>query len=82
MPPTVLLTLWLAQLAAYIPFIYLFNVTGAPAASVPLYWTGDNVPIGCQIAARHGEEGLLLRLAAQLEEARPWFGQRPGTVLS
>ena len=68
---------WMSRMTAYLPFTYPFNITGQPAASVPLYWTESRIPIGCQFAARYGEEEMLLRLAAQLEAARPWFDRRP-----
>ncbi|HUP07069.1 MAG TPA: amidase [Caldimonas sp.] len=68
---------WIAQLGAFLPFTYPFNVTGQPAASVPLYWNHDGLPIGCQIVARAGDEATLFRLAAQLEVARPWGHRRP-----
>ena len=52
-------------------------MTGSPSMSVPLAWNGRGLPIGVQFAAREGNDALLLRLAAQLEAARPWFGRRP-----
>lgn len=49
-----------------------YNCAGLPAANVPLVWS-DGLPIGVQIAGPLGADDRLLALAAQLEEARPWF---------
>jgi amidase len=55
----------------------LFNETGQPAASLPLRWTADGIPIGSQLVARFGDEATLFRVAAQLEAARPWADRAP-----
>lgn len=59
------------------PNTQLFNQTGQPAMSVPLHWNAAGLPIGVQFAARFGDEATLFRLAAQLEQARPWAGRMP-----
>ncbi|MFT5429871.1 MAG: amidase [Myxococcota bacterium] len=59
------------------PNTQLFNQTGQPAMSVPLFWNAAGLPIGTQIVGRFGDEAMLFRLAAQLEEARPWAGRKP-----
>jgi amidase len=53
------------------------NITGQPAMSVPLWWNDSGVPIGVHFLGRFGDEATLFRLAAQLEQARPWMGRTP-----
>jgi amidase len=61
----------------FVPFTPIFNATGQPAMSLPLFWNGENIPIGVQFAGRFGDEATLFRLAAQLEQARPWARRWP-----
>ncbi|MEO7130928.1 MAG: amidase family protein [Dermatophilaceae bacterium] len=58
---------------SWVPYTQLANLTGRPAISVPLHWTDAGLPLGVQLVGGLGADGLLLQVAAQLEEARPWF---------
>jgi len=69
------------RLMNYVGYTPVQNVAGAPAMSVPLYWTADGLPVGAHFAARIGAEKLLFELAYQLEAAQPWAHRKPPTSL-
>ncbi len=64
----------------YIAFTSLYNATGCPAISLPLHMNEQNLPTGVMFAGRFGDEATLIRLASQIEQAQPWFEQRPQSV--
>lgn len=63
--------------APYGAFTSAYNLSGQPAISLPGHWTADGLPLGVQLVAATAREDLLLRVAAQLEEAMPWRSRRP-----
>ena len=65
------------ELTTFVGYTPLNNVLGTPAMSVPLHWSEGGLPIGMHFAAWQGQEPLLLRLAYELEEARPWANRTP-----
>ncbi len=85
-PPVTLGTLSMQHLSlpqfqeamgAFCPFTGAFNATGQPAMSVPLHWTPGGLPVGVQLVGRFADDTTLLQLAAQLEQAAPWFHRVP-----
>lgn len=62
---------------AFASYSTLYNATGQPAMSVPLFWSQSGLPIGSMFAGRYGEEHILLRLARQLELSLPWINKYP-----
>ncbi|MEO8157518.1 MAG: amidase [Betaproteobacteria bacterium] len=62
------------------PFTVWFNLTGQPALMLPLDQSAGGLPLAVQLVGRFGDEATLIRLGAQLESARPWFGRKPALV--
>ena len=61
----------------FVPYTILFNTTGQPAMSVPLYSNEAGLPIGMHFVGQYAAEATLFRLAGQLERAKPWFNHSP-----
>jgi amidase len=61
----------------FTPFTAPANLTGQPAISLPLHWSEGGLPIGVQLIGRPAGETVLLSLAAELEQARPWLDRVP-----
>jgi amidase len=61
----------------FIPFTPAFNMSGQPAINVPVEWTDTGLPVGVQLVAAYGREDVLLRVASQLETAKPWAHRTP-----
>jgi amidase len=62
----------------FTPFTPVFNATGQPGVSLPLFEGEDGLPLAVQLVGRPAGEGALLALAMQLEAAVPWAERRPG----
>jgi amidase len=71
------ITAYTKDITEFGPYTAIYNVTGQPSMSVPLHWSGEGLPIGVMFSARFGDDVTLLRLASQLEKAKPWAGIRP-----
>ena len=71
-------SIWVDRMISnYALFTPVFNATGQPAISLPLYQSSAGLPIGVQFAARHGDEASLLNLAGQLEREVKWINRKP-----
>ena len=60
----------------FTPFTVVFNATGQPAISLPLFHGDDGLPTGVQLVGRQNDEATLLSVGSQLEAALPWSGRR------
>ncbi len=61
----------------FTPYTALYNMSGQPAASLPLHWSADGLPIGVMLAALPGQDGPLFSLCAR--SRRPHRGRSPPT---
>jgi amidase len=67
----------LADVLPWLPFTFLFNVTGQPAISLPNGFSKAGLPLALQIVGRPADEVTIIALAAQFEKLRPWRDQHP-----
>ncbi len=65
------------RMIGWTPFTAVYNTSGQPAVSVPLVQAPEGLPVGVQLVGRPADELTLLRLSAQLEQARPWRDRTP-----
>jgi amidase len=68
---------WADVAYGFAPFSEIFNVTGQPAASLPMFQSESGLPIGIQLVGRQDQDHVLLRLAADLERATGWTARHP-----
>jgi amidase len=68
------------DVVASVVFAAFGNITGLPAISLPLYWTDEGLPVGTMLTGGPFDEATLIRLAAQLEAARPWAARIPAAA--
>ncbi len=61
----------------FIPYTYIFNMTGNPGANVPCGFDNEGMPIGLQIVGDMKDEATVLKASAAYEEAKPWAGKTP-----
>lgn len=66
---------------SWCPYTYIWNMTGQPAASIPIGFTGGGLPVGVQIIGRMGDEARILRAARAIERRRPLARRRPPILL-
>jgi amidase len=69
------------KVARYTTFLGIINASGQPAASLPLQWSLDGLPVGVQLIGHFGGDADVLRLSARLEEALPWKNRRPALAV-
>jgi amidase len=65
------------RMIGWTPFTAVYNTSGQPAVSVPLHWSAEGLPVGVMLVGRPADEATLLRVSAQLEQARPWRDRHP-----
>ena len=66
--------------AKFSPMTALFNISGQPAASVPVYWNKEGLPIGVQIVSKFGDETTIFQLAQQMEKVVKWQEKLPSMI--
>ena len=75
--PTIIAGQSVDQVWGFTPFTFLINMSGHTAASVPVRFSSEGMPIGLHIIGRKGDEATVLRASAAFEKERPWADKLP-----
>ena len=67
----------MANVLNFAAFTAPMNVSGAASMSVPVQWSSDGLPIGSMFSGKRGDDGLLLALGYELEQAQHWIARLP-----
>lgn len=68
---------WTEEKSRYTHFTNLFNATGQPSISIPLFTSKNGLPIGMELSGRIGEDETVLAVAEMLEQMKPWIDRIP-----
>ena len=66
-----------ASVLTFIGFLYIFNMTGLPAASIPSGFSSGGLPCGMQIVGKRFDDLTVLQVAKAFEEVKPWQDKKP-----
>ena len=65
------------KISRYTPFLPMINASGQPAATLPVHWNAEGLPIGVQLVGHFGRDDLVLQISDQLESILRWTEKRP-----
>ncbi len=61
----------------WMPYTYIFNMTGHPAATIPSGFSREHLPFGFQIVGNRYDETTVFQVSRAFEKIAPWQNEKP-----